>query len=119
MERSPQLYLSEVKKVTDYLVHRTGEATREEYLHSQDLQYIVERGFILIGEAMVLLRRNYPEVFTELEDHAAAIGFRNFIVHQYWNIDNRAVWDTLKTNLGPLDRAVELLLAKLDAVDPG
>jgi len=114
MERSPQLYLSEIKKVTAYLLRRVGGATREEYLEDQDLQYIVERGFILIGESMVLLKRHHPETYTELQDHAAAIGFRNFLVHQYWNIDNRAVWDTLKTNLGPLDRVAELLLAKLD-----
>ena len=91
MERSPQLYLSEIRSVTDYLLTRTRSTTREEYLHDRDLQFIVERGFILIGEAMVLLKRHFPELYSELEDHTAAIGFRNFLVHQYWNIDNRAV----------------------------
>ncbi len=114
MERSPQLYLSEIKKVTDYLLHRISGATREDYLDSQDLQYIVERGFITIGEAVASLRRHYPETYMQLENHTAAVGFRNFLVHQYWNIDNRAVWDSAQTNLGPLNSAVALLLVKLD-----
>jgi uncharacterized protein YutE (UPF0331/DUF86 family) len=61
------------------------------------------------------LKKYYPEISLELEARAAAIGFRNFLVHQYWNIDNRDVWTTLTTDVGPLNDAVLLLLNRLDA----
>ena len=77
----------------------------------------MERVFILIGEAMVLLKRHYPEISTELDEKAAVIGFRNFLVHQYWNVDDRAVWTVLTTNVGPLKTVVEQLLIKLDAAE--
>ena len=115
MERSPQLYLSEIEKWSDYLLSRADGRSREDYLNDLDFRLAVERAFILIGEAMVLLKRHHPTVGGELEDAAKAIGFRNFLVHQYWNIDNRAVWTVLVTNVGPLKQVVERLLKKLDA----
>jgi uncharacterized protein with HEPN domain len=114
MERSPQLYLAEIEKWAEYLLSRAQNHSLEDYLSDLDFRLAVERAFILIGEAMVLLERHYPEVSAKLKDRVAAVGFRNFLVHQYWNIDNRAVWATLTTNVDPLKEAVELLLKNLD-----
>jgi uncharacterized protein with HEPN domain len=115
MERSPQLYLSEIAKWADYLLSRAKGRSREDYLNDLDFRLAVERAFILIGEAMVLLKRYHPAVGEELEDATKAIGFRNFLVHQYWNIDHRAVWTTVVTNVEPLKQAAERLLTRLNS----
>jgi len=60
MESSPQLYLLEIQRATAYILRRTEGVTLPAYLSDEDLRFAIERNFILIGEAMVLLRRNYP-----------------------------------------------------------
>jgi len=115
MERSPQLYLSEIERWAEYLVSRAQGRTVDDYLADLDFRLAVEWAFILMGEAMVLLRRHHPDVSAILEGSAGAIGFRNFLVHQYWNIDNRDVWAILKMNAAPLRESARELMARLDA----
>ncbi len=77
------------------------------------MRFAVERNFILIGEAMVLLRRNYPEMSRRIEEEARVIGFRNLLVHQYWNVDHTEVWSIIVSKVAPLGDVVDRLLADL------
>jgi len=72
-----------------------------------------------MGVALVLLKRYHPAVSESLDDSDEAIRFRNFLVHRYWVIDHDAVWLILTTEVHPMKEAVDLLLAKLDAAEPG
>lgn len=38
------------------------------------------------------------------------IGFRNIIIHQYFGIDEKIVWDILKNDLPILKKQIEILL---------
>ena len=38
------------------------------------------------------------------------IGFRNIIIHQYFGIDEKIVWDILKNDLPILKKQIEVLL---------
>lgn len=114
MPRSAELYLLDMQKATNYLIRRTAGLTLEDYLQDEDLRYAVERNFILIGEAVVLLRRNHPDVSARLEDEAGIVSFRNFIVHQYWAVDDQQVWSTLITKALPLRDALNKLLGQMN-----
>ncbi len=114
MPRSAELYLLDMQKAADYLIRRTSSLTLEGYLQDEDLRYAVERNFILIGEAVVLLRRNHPAVSARLEGEAGIISFRNFIIHQYWSIDDQQVWSTLITKVSPLRDAIDRLLREIN-----
>jgi uncharacterized protein with HEPN domain len=113
MPRSAEMYLLDMQKAASYLIRRTNGLTLEDYLQDEDLRYAVERNFILIGEAVVLLRRNYPEVSARLDGEAGIISFRNFIVHQYWSVDNQQVWSTLITKVSPVRDAIDRLLGQM------
>lgn len=113
MPRSAEMVLLDMQKAANYLLRRTHSLTLEDYLQGEDLRYAVERNFILIGEAVVLLRRNYPDVSARLNAEAGIISFRNFIVHQYWSVDNQQVWSTLITKILPLRDAIDRLLGQM------
>ena len=113
MEISPQLYLLEIERAARYILRRAQGRTLEDYLSDEDLRFAIERNFILIGEAMVLLRRSYPEMSRRIEEEAKVIGFRNLLVHQYWNVDNTEVWSIIVSKVAPLGDAVGRLLAEL------
>ena len=114
MPRSAELYLLDMQKATNYLIRRTEGLALEDYLQNEDLRFAVERNFILIGEAVVLLRRNYPDLSTRLDGEAGIISFRNFIVHQYWSVDDEQVWSTLITKVLPLRDAINKLLGQMN-----
>jgi len=61
------MYLLEVEEAAAYILRRTAGSTVEDYLNDEDLRFAIERNFILIGEAMVLLRRHFPDVSAEIE----------------------------------------------------
>jgi uncharacterized protein with HEPN domain len=111
MQRSPALYLAKIQEMADYLLSRTATRTQEDYLHDLDFQLAAERAFIVIAEAMSLLRTHFPIIAEALEHQNAIIGFRNILVHRYWEVDNREVWSILSTDIQPLKAAVDALLA--------
>jgi uncharacterized protein with HEPN domain len=69
----------------------------------------VEMNFIIIGEAASQI----PE---EIEERYAAIpwglmrAMRNRIVHAYFNVDEKLMWDTVQNDLPPLIPELEKLL---------
>jgi uncharacterized protein with HEPN domain len=118
MEISPQLYLLEIQRAAGYILRRTDGRTLQDYLSDEDLRFAVERNFILIGEAMVLLRRYYPDMSKDIEDEMKVIGFRNVLVHHYWNVDNKEVWSIIVSRLGLLRDAITRILLTTPPVPP-
>jgi len=111
------MYLLEVEQAAAYILRRAEGRTVEDYLSDEDLRFAIERNFILIGEAMVLLRRHYPELSNEIEVQGKIINFRNFIVHHYWDIDDESVWAIIAKDVAPLKETVSLLIKKLDLAE--
>jgi len=119
MERSPQLYLFEIQEMAKYLLSRIETKTSDDYLNDQDFRFAVERAFIIMGEALVLLKRYHPDVSDSLDEGDDVIRFRNFLVHRYWAIDHDEVWVILTTEVGPMKKIVDALLIKLDEDEVG
>jgi uncharacterized protein with HEPN domain len=112
MPRSPKAHLFELQKACRYLMRKAEGVDLDEYLGNEDLQFIIERNFIHIGEVMAQLRREFPEVALQFVDAARIVDFRNFILHRYWDVDDQAVWLTLTTKVAPLLQEVEVILLK-------
>ena len=113
MPRSPEVYLRELEKAARYLIGKAEGLTLDEYRENEDLQAMVERHFIRIGETMAQLRRSFPAISDQFADASQIVGFRNFIIHQYWDVDHREVWDTLTSKIEPLLREVEIAIQRL------
>ena len=69
----------------------------------------VIRNFIVIGEAA----RSVPEEITV--NHAnipwRLMGdMRNFAVHEYWGVEFRTIWETIKKDLPPLIPLLDIVL---------
>ena len=71
----------------------------------------VIRNFIIIGEAA----RSVPEDITD-QYHSIPwrlMGdMRNFAVHEYWGVELRTVWETIKQDLPPLVPLLKDVLGK-------
>ena len=70
------------------------------------LRAAVERQFEIIGEAMNRLVKVDALVAERISDNQRIIAFRNILIHQYTDVDDRLVWDEVETKLPTLAREV-------------
>lgn len=70
----------------------------------------------IIGEACNALPQDFQAHYSEIP-WREIIGMRHILVHHYFAVDLDVVWATLERDLPPLKRAVEMMLAELDARD--
>lgn len=72
-------------------------------------QHAVERNFEIIGEAASRVSSFYKDQHPEVEWRILK-DFRNFIIHDYFGINHRIVWDTIQTKLPELFVLIKQLL---------
>ncbi len=74
------------------------------------MSLLVERLFIIIGEAMTRLETHHPDIVSQISDHRDIIGFRIVLVHRYPEIRNQEIWEIFQQKLPKLlDEVTELL----------
>ncbi len=107
MSRDPQ-YLLDIVEAAKLAVHYVTGKTQEEFRQDTLCQDAVIRRLEIIGEAA---RRLSPEARTTLPELTwhAMIGMRNLLIHEYDGVDPTIVWDTVKTDLPALLKALEPL----------
>ena len=59
----------------------------------------VERELQIIGEAMMQLDYNFPELAQRITDYRKIIGFRHVLVHGYDSLNSKTVWNVVETKL--------------------
>lgn len=69
----------------------------------------VEMNFIIIGEAASQIPEDVEEQYPTIPWNLMR-AMRNRIVHVYFNVDERLMWDTVQNDLPPLISQLETLL---------
>lgn len=82
----------------------------EEYSRNSMVKAAVERKFLVIGEAMTRLKREYPKILDKITDHEKIIGFRNVLIHGYDIINDSTVLSAVKDSIPTLRLEVENIL---------
>jgi uncharacterized protein with HEPN domain len=71
----------------------------------------VEMNLIVIGEAAAAIPEEEQEAHTAVPWHLMR-GMRNRIVHAYFAVDERILWDTIQNDLPVLQEQLQLLIAE-------
>jgi len=64
----------------------------------------VEREFIIIGEAMLVLSRIAPDIVDSMSASRRIVNFRNQLTHEYPTVDDRIVWRIIEHDVPVLRR---------------
>ena len=82
------------------------------YLADRQVQQAVAWALIIIGEAIKALP---PDLRARHEAVAWAkwAGLRDFLVHQYFRIDQRRIWRIIQRDIPPLEAAVTAELRRI------
>ena len=94
------------RAIKEFISGKTFEA----YASDELLRSAVERKFEVMGEAIHRIRRDDPELLSQIHNHRDIISFRNILVHGYDAIDNRIVWGVMEEDLESLIEDVSRLL---------
>jgi len=73
----------------------------EDFTNDQKTVDAVIRNFIIIGEAAAHVPDDICFKHPEISWYEMR-GMRNFVVHEYFGVSDRILWDTIQKNLPPL-----------------
>ena len=107
-ERAVSLLLEDIRDSLKNIEDFTTGMTFEMYQSDLKTKHAVERNFEIIGEAVGRLPVAYKKVHPHIEWRIMK-DFRNFMVHEYFGVDDQIVWDTIKYKLPGLYVEISLL----------
>ncbi len=109
MEKNPAIFLRHIVESIETIESYAAGKTFETFLDALKDQDAVMRRIEIIGEAT----RNLPDGFKvehpEIPWKKIA-GMRNMLIHEYFIVDLKAVWDTVHDDLPLLKRQIRKLL---------
>lgn len=87
----------------------TKDMDFQSFLQDQRTVRAVEMNFIIIGEAAASIPDEIVEDHPDVPWHLMR-GMRNRIVHAYFTVDEKVMWDTLTTDIPGLVVALRTML---------
>lgn len=114
MRRDARAYLSDVLDAAAAIQAAVESIDQDGYGSSRLIRSAVEREFIIIGEALKVIARRYPELFASIPEGRQIIDFRNLLTHEYINVSHRIVWGAIQSDLPVLSQHCRKLLDQLN-----
>jgi len=99
--RGWELRVADIVDAIESVLDYTEAMTFEQFVSDRKTIDAVIRNFIIIGEAAAHLPEDFVEKHPGLPWREMS-DMRNIAVHEYFGVDNRIVWETLKKNLPPI-----------------
>lgn len=90
----------------------TASVTRKQLFCDKMRYFAVVKNVEIIGEAANMLTLEFRESHTELPWRAIT-GMRNVIVHDYVNIHEDLLWDTIQNDIPVLKRQISIYLESM------
>lgn len=109
-ERNLSLLLVDINLSIGKILEYTRDMTFDNYESDSKTKDAVERNFEIIGEAASRIPDDFKKVQPTVEWRIIK-DFRNFIIHEYFGINNQIVWDTIQFRLPDLMKEISDLIS--------
>lgn len=109
MNKDISIFLKHILESIELLEKYMEGVTEEQFLHSSEKQDLAIRRLEVIGEAV----RNIPEEYRNQHTNIAwnkAMATRNILIHHYFGINLKTVWDTVTISIPEFKKHIEALL---------
>ena len=102
------IYLLHIQESIERVEKYVSKRVKQDLSSSLELQDAVVRRLEIIGEAVSKLplsfKKKYPAVpWRQVAD------MRNFLIHEYFDVDEKEVWYTIKKDLPILKKKLKLI----------
>ena len=95
----------------DRVLRYTHGKTYEELVADDMMYYAVVKNIEIMGEAANMLTKEFVSLHPETPWKQMR-GMRNYIVHEYFQIDDVVVWNVVTNNLDPLREQIMQYLSE-------
>ncbi len=92
MLRDARAYLADIIESCEAIEAAVAGFDLQRYVEDRLVRSSVEREFIIIGEAIVVLSRKSPDSFAAITKARRIVDFRNRLTHEYPTVDDEFVW---------------------------
>ncbi|OAQ40758.1 hypothetical protein A5893_07415 [Pedobacter psychrophilus] len=99
--RDTRLLLQDINFSIEKILDYTKNLSFEDYESDSKTKDAVERNFEIIGEASSRIPEDFKNLNQNIEWRILK-DFRNFIIHEYFGVNNQILWDTIKFRLPDL-----------------
>lgn len=104
--------LRHILEAIDRVVRYTKGKSQEDLLNDDMIYYAVVKNIEIMGEAANMLTDSFVSTHPQTPWKMVK-GMRNYIVHEYFQIDDTVVWDVVKNDLPKLRTQVLSYLSEL------
>lgn len=109
MPHEARKYLWDIQDAASFVIEDLQPYTLAQFKSDRRLRASTVQHLMIGGEACREMRDHYPDIASQLPGVSGAIGMRNFIAHEYSEIDYELVWKTVGAQLVELrDAALRL-----------
>lgn len=109
MTKDPQVFLKHILDSIEWIEKDTAGLSKEKFFENVPIQDAVIRRIEIIGEAT----RNLPEE-TKLASPEIPwqdiMDMRNNLIHGYFGVDLKLVWDVVQSDLPPFKKQIQEIL---------
>lgn len=107
------LRLTHILKSIEKIEIIAQELSYGQYLEDWIKQDAIIRNFEIIGEASKHIDEDFKLSYSDVPWKYAS-GMRNYLIHEYFNVDYDEVWKTLKKDLPSLKLQIQQILKNLE-----
>ncbi len=108
-DRARLQHISEaIKEIENYI----SNSSYEDFQSNSMMQFATVKQLEIIGEASNQLTEHFKKLYKEIE-WREIIGLRNILIHEYFGIDTKIVWDILQINLPKLKIQIEEIFKQI------
>jgi len=109
-------YLADIVESCDAIESAVDGLDLRQYLENRLVRSSVEREFIIIGEAIVVLSRKSPDEYAAITKALRIVDFRNRLTHEYSTVDDEFVWAIVAHDVPVLRAECQTLLERSEPV---
>ena len=110
MQKDDLVYAGHMLDMAQKAIRLVQGKDRQNYNSNETLRFALTHLIQVIGEAARHISKDFCDAHSEIP-WKAIVGMRHKVVHDYMNVDEDVVWDTVLKELPPL-------VAKLEKIVP-
>jgi uncharacterized protein with HEPN domain len=108
-QRDDRVYIGHMIDRANKAIDFVTGLSREDFDNNEQLRLAITHLLQIIGEAARRVSLEFRDTHPEIP-WKAIVDMRSKVVHDYLNVDEDIVWDTVKNDLAPLVLELEKLL---------
>ena len=110
--RNYRLYIEDILECIGKITAYINTKSFEKFSKDEKTIDAVVRNFEIIGEATRQLPKDVKDKYPDIV-WREMIDFRNIIIHEYFGMSLKIMWDIIKNELPPLESKIKKILKKL------